>query len=109
MVILLTTVLGQSTVTEGVWDNRFQYVSELNKLGADIVVDGRKAVINGGKPLTACEVVATDLRAGASMIIAGLSVEGTTKISQLRHIDRGYDHIVDKLKGLGADIVRIDE
>ena len=106
---LLAIADGTSIVTEGVWDNRFQHVSELNKLGADIVVDGRKAVINGGKPLTACEVVATDLRAGASMIIAGLSVEGTTKISQLRHIDRGYDHIVDKFKGLGADIVRIDE
>ena len=109
IVVLLTTVNGQSTVTEGVWDNRFQYVSELSKLGANINVEGKKAVINGGTPLIPGEVEATDLRAGASMVIAALSSNGTTKISQLRHIDRGYDHIVDKLRGLGADIERIDE
>lgn len=109
IVVLLTTVNGQSTVTEGVWDNRFQYVSELSRLGADISVEGKKAVINGGIPLNSGEVEATDLRAGASMVIAALSANGTTKISQLRHIDRGYDHIVDKLRGLGADIERIDE
>ena len=109
IVVLLTTVLGQSTVTEGVWDSRFQYVEELVKLGADIEIQGKKAVINGGALLNPGEVVATDLRAGASMVIAGLMAKGTTKISQLRHIDRGYEHIVDKLRGLGADIQRIDE
>lgn len=109
IVVLLTTVCGTSTVTEGVWDSRFQYVAELIKLGADIDIQGKRAVINGGRLLDAGEVEATDLRAGASMVIAGLLANGTTRISQLRHIDRGYEHIVDKLKGLGADIERIDE
>ena len=109
IVVLLTTVSGQSTVTEGVWDSRFQYIAELTKLGADIDVQGKRAVVNGGALLSPGEVEATDLRAGASMVIAGLLAKGTTKISQLRHIDRGYEHIVDKLRGLGADIERIDE
>ena len=109
IVVLLTTVNGQSVVTEGVWDSRFQYVTELSKLGADITIEGKRAIVNGGTALVPCEVEATDLRAGASMVIAGLSAKGTTKISQLRHIDRGYEHIVEKLKGLGADIERIDE
>ena len=109
IVVLLATVTGVSTVTEGVWDSRFQYVAELEKLGADIKVDGKKAVINGGVSFAASDVAATDLRAGASMVIAGLSANGITKISQLRHIDRGYEHIVEKLRGLGADIERVDE
>ena len=109
IVVLLATVAGVSTVTEGVWDSRFQYVAELEKLGADIKVDGKKAVINGGVSFAASDVAATDLRAGASMVIAGLSANGITKISQLRHIDRGYEHIVEKLRGLGADIERVDE
>ena len=109
VVTLLATVNGKSTVTEGVWDSRFQYINELKKMGADIVVEGKRAIINGGKPLTCSEVEATDLRAGASMVIAGLASEGITKVSQLRHIDRGYEHIVEKLKMLGADIERVDE
>ncbi len=109
MVSLLLTVDGQSVVSEGVWDSRFQYVEELKKFGADVLVQGKRAVIHGGNPLKGTDVVATDLRAGASMIIAGLVAEGKTKISDIRHIDRGYEHIVDKLKSLGADIERIDE
>ena len=109
MVALLLTVDGQSVVSEGVWDSRFQYVEELKKLGADVFVQGKRAVIHGGNTLKGTDVVATDLRAGASMIIAGLIAEGKTKISDIRHIDRGYEHIVDKLKSLGADIERIDE
>ena len=109
MVALLLTVDGQSVVSEGVWDSRFQYVEELKKLGADVLVQGKRAVIHGGNTLKGTDVVATDLRAGASMIIAGLIAEGKTKISDIRHIDRGYEHIVDKLKSLGADIERIDE
>jgi UDP-N-acetylglucosamine 1-carboxyvinyltransferase len=109
MVSLLLTVDGQSVVSEGVWDSRFQYVEELKKLGADVLVQGKRAVIHGGNTLKGTDVVATDLRAGASMIIAGLVAEGKTKISDIRHIDRGYEHIVDKLKSLGADIERIDE
>ena len=109
MVSLLLTVDGQSVVSEGVWDSRFQYVEELKKFGADVLVQGKRAVIHGGNTLKGTDVVATDLRAGASMIIAGLVAEGKTKISDIRHIDRGYEHIVDKLKSLGADIERIDE
>ena len=109
MVALLTTVDGRSNVVEGVWDSRFQYVDELVKFGADIQVNGKQAVINGGVPLCGAEVEATDLRAGASMIIAALACSGVTKISNLRHIDRGYEHIVEKLTALGADIQRIDE
>ncbi len=109
MVALLLTVDGQSVVSEGVWDSRFQYVEELKKLGADVLVQGKRAVIHGGNTLIGTDVVATDLRAGASMIIAGLVADGKTKISDIRHIDRGYEHIVDKLKSLGADIERIDE
>ena len=109
IVALLSTVDGQSVVSEGVWDSRFQYVSELEKLGADIMVEGKRAIINGGSPLIGANVAATDLRAGASMIIAALAAEGSTVISELRHIDRGYEHIVDKLKALGADIERTDD
>lgn len=109
IVALLSTVDGQSVVSEGVWDSRFQYVAELEKLGADITVEGKRAIINGGAPLTGTSVAATDLRAGASMIIAALAAEGSTVISELRHIDRGYEHIVDKLKALGADIERTDD
>ncbi len=109
IVALLSTVDGQSVVSEGVWDSRFQYVAELEKLGADIMVEGKRAIINGGSPLIGANVAATDLRAGASMIIAALAAEGSTVISELRHIDRGYEHIVDKLKALGADIERTDD
>lgn len=109
IVALLSTVNGKSIVTEGVWESRFQYIEELVKFGVDIEVSGRQATINGGKPLCSCEVQATDLRAGASMIIAALACKGVTKVSNLRYIDRGYENLVEKLKSLGADIERIDE
>lgn len=108
MVALLTTVAGTSIVTEGVWDSRFQYTGELEKLGADITVDGRVAVVEGGKPLSGAEVKAVDLRAGASVVVAGLAASGQTVISGLRHIDRGYEHIVEKLSAIGADIRRVN-
>ncbi len=109
MVVMLSTIKGKSVVTEGVWDSRFQYISELEKMGIRVSVDGTIATIEGGVPLKAAKLCATDLRAGASMVIAALAGEGTSEISELRHIDRGYEHIVDKLKGLGADIRRIDD
>ena len=109
MVVLLATIDGTSVVTEGVWDSRFQYVAELEKFGCDIKIRERVATINGGKALSGCEVKATDLRAGASMVIAGLASEGQTKVCELRHIFRGYEHIVDKLKALGAEIELTDE
>ena len=107
-VVMLATVNGTSVVTEGVWDSRFQYITELKKMNAKISVDGKRAVINGGAPLRAGSVTATDLRAGASMVIAALACDGVTEIDGVRHIDRGYEHIVEKLLALGADIRRID-
>ena len=104
----LTTVEGSSTVIKTVFENRFMHVVELNRMGAQISTEGRSAVIDGPSKLTGCDVRATDLRAGAAMILAGLVAEGTTRIGDLHHIDRGYENIVAKLKNLGADIERIN-
>lgn len=100
---------GHSKVTETVFENRFMHVVELNRMGAWINTEGRSANIDGPFKLTGCDVRATDLRAGAAMILAGLVAEGTTKIGNLYHIDRGYENIVGKLRQLGADIERVDE
>jgi len=108
-VVALATVNGTSVVTEGVWESRFQYIAELSKMDVKVTIDGKRAVISGGAPLTPAKVTATDLRAGASMVIAALACNGTTEIDGLRHIDRGYEHIVEKLVALGADIKRIDD
>lgn len=102
--VLLSLADGTSVVTEGVWDNRFRYVDELRRLGASIQVDGKVAVIEGVKNLKGAPVMATDLRAGAAMLIAGLTAKGTTEIENIHHIERGYDSIVEKLKKLGAKI-----
>lgn len=104
MVTLLTRCKGTSMVTEGVWDNRFRYVSELRRLGAQISVYGHLAVIEGGNDLIGNCVKAVDLRAGAALIIAGLFSSGVTTIENIRHIERGYENIVEKLSLLGADI-----
>jgi len=109
MVVLLATISGKSVVTEGVWESRFQYIEELEKMGIRVSVDGTVATIDGGAPIKAAKLRATDLRAGASMIIAALAGEGTSEICELRHIDRGYEHIVEKLRGIGADIERVDD
>lgn len=99
---------GRSTLMETVFENRFMHVVELNRMGANIVTSGaRVALVEGPAKLTGCEVNATDLRAGAAMILAGLVAEGTTTIGNLHHIDRGYEGIVSKLQKLGADIRRI--
>lgn len=103
---LLTLAEGTSTVADDIFDNRFRYVSELRRMGADISVDGKVAVIHGGR-LKGAPVKATDLRAGAAMIIAGLAAEGVTEISDIQHIERGYEAIDEKLRELGADIKRI--
>ncbi|MGN1082572.1 MAG: UDP-N-acetylglucosamine 1-carboxyvinyltransferase, partial [Candidatus Avispirillum sp.] len=107
MAVLLCLAGGVSYVSEGVYEKRFRYVEELTKMGAVIKVDGRTAVIEGGKPLHGAEVMATDLRGGVSMVIAGLIAEGTTEITEIRLIERGYDDIVGKLRSLGADIKKI--
>lgn len=101
---LLSISNGTSIINENVWDNRFRYVSELCRMGAQISVDGRLAIIEGVEELIAAPVKATDLRAGAAMIIAGLCAKGTTEIENIVHIERGYEDIVNKFRGLGADI-----
>jgi len=109
----ISTVLclaqGTSVVTEGVWDNRYKYVNELKKMGAEIQVDGKTAVIEGVPKLVGSPVAACDLRAGAAMVIAGLCAEGTTVIEDVVYIERGYQDIVGKLRRLGADIVAVSE
>ncbi|MDR0858881.1 MAG: UDP-N-acetylglucosamine 1-carboxyvinyltransferase [Oscillospiraceae bacterium] len=102
---LLCLARGTSIVTEGVWDDRFRYVDQLARMGAHITVkDGRTAVIEGSGRLEAAPLIATDLRAGAAMVIAGLCAKGTTYIEEIRFIERGYEDMVNKLRGLGADI-----
>ena len=105
---MMTICQGRSTVMETVFENRFMHVVELNRMGANIATTGaRGAMIEGPAKLTGCEVNASDLRAGAALILAGLVAEGTTTVGNLHHIDRGYEDIVGKLKALGADIQRI--
>lgn len=106
--VLLSMAEGTSIVTEGVWDNRFRYVDELRRMGAQIQVDGKVAVVQGVQQLTAAPVKAVDLRAGAAMIIAALSARGVTEIEDIHHIERGYENVVEKLKTLGADVRRIE-
>ncbi len=101
---LLCLANGTSVITEGVYDNRFKYVNELRKMGAEIQVDGRVAVIEGGTCLTGALVQACDLRAGAAMVIAGMCASGTTVVENIHYIERGYENFVGKLQTLGADI-----
>ena len=100
---------GTSMVTETVFENRFMHVEELKRMGAHIRIDGRTSMVEGVDQLTGCPVKATDLRAGAAMVLAGLVAEGETQISYIHHIDRGYDNLVTKLVMLGADIRRVDD
>ena len=104
---LLCMAEGTSIVAEGVWDNRFRYTEELRRMGAKISVEGRVAVFEGVPRLKAAPVKATDLRAGAAVIIAALAAEGTTEIEEIQHIERGYEDIEQKLRSLGADIRRV--
>ncbi len=108
IVALLSMAEGTSTVTESVWESRFQYTEELKKMGADIVIGGNRAVIHGVKMLRGTEVMATDLRAGASLVISALMTEGQTFIGNLAFIERGYEKIEEKLTGLGADIRKVE-
>lgn len=103
----LTTANGTSMITESVFDNRFRYVEELKRFGAQISVDGKLAVIQGVDHLTAAPVKANDLRAGAAMIIAALCAHGTSQIDEIQHIERGYENVVEKFAALGADIHRV--
>lgn len=103
----LTTVNGSSVVRETVFENRFMHVVELNRMGAGIEIENREAIVPGGKQLKGAKVRATDLRAGAAMVLAGLAATGTTEISEIYHIERGYENFVGKFKALGADIMKI--
>ncbi|MCX8231880.1 MAG: UDP-N-acetylglucosamine 1-carboxyvinyltransferase, partial [Alphaproteobacteria bacterium] len=104
---LLTTASGASTVNETIFENRFMHVPELMRMGANIALQGSKAVIRGVPKLRGAPVMATDLRASVSLVLAGLAAEGETTISRVYHLDRGYEHLVEKLSACGADIERI--
>ncbi len=106
MVALLSLAEGTSVVTENIYEHRFKYVSELVRMGADIKQEGRTAIVKGVKKLTGAQVAATDLRAGAALVCAGLAAEGVTEISGVDHIDRGYENIEGKLEQLGAFVKR---
>ena len=98
---------GSSTVVETIFENRFMHVQELQRLGAHITVDGKTAVIQGGAALSGAHVMATDLRASASLVIAGLVADGETAVERVYHLDRGYDRMEVKLRGVGARIEHV--
>jgi UDP-N-acetylglucosamine 1-carboxyvinyltransferase len=104
--VLMTRAKGQSVLTETIFENRFMHVPELQRMGADIQVEGRTVIIKGPSKLTGAEVMATDLRASASLVLAGLIADGTTEVRRIYHLDRGYDRLDKKLRGLGADVKR---
>lgn len=109
MAVLLSVAKGTSILSESVWDNRFQYVSQLSRMGAHFQVDGKVAVIEGVDHLQAANVKATDLRAGAAMLIAGMMATGATKVEDIHFVERGYENVIEKFQALGADIQRIHE
>ena len=106
---LLTLAEGTSIITEGVWEQRFRYVDELRRMGADISVDGKVAVVEGTGKLTGAPVKACDLRAGAALIVAGLAAHGVTEIEDIYHIERGYANLDAKLRQIGADIQKVSD
>ena len=107
MSVLMTLTPGISIITERIFESRFMHVSELSRLGADISIEGPSAIIKGGAPLSGAPVMASDLRASAALVIAGMVAEGTTQVNRIYHLDRGYEKIDDKLRGLGAKIERV--
>lgn len=109
LMAMATIANGTSIITETVFENRFMHATELIRMGANIKIEGHSAVVEGVKKLTGCQVKATDLRAGAAMVLAGMVAEGVTEIGCIHHIDRGYEILVDKFKSIGADIKRISE
>ena len=109
MTVLLTLARGTSIITEGIWENRFRYVDELVRMGANIQVDGQVAVIEGVPELQPAPLRASDLRAGAALVMAALAANGTSEIDEISHIERGYEDLVEKLQGLGADIRRVEK
>ena len=108
MMVLMTLTPGISIITERIFESRFMHVSELARLGADIAIEGPSASVKGGRPLSGAQVMASDLRASAALIIAGLAARGSTQVNRIYHIDRGYERIDDKLRKLGARIERLE-
>jgi UDP-N-acetylglucosamine 1-carboxyvinyltransferase len=108
VITMLSVADGVGIVTENLYPGRFRYVEELQKMGAEIRTDGHHAVVRGVPSLRGADVLAHDIRAGAAMVVAGLAAEGTTTISGVHHIDRGYDNLVGRLRSVGADIERIE-
>ncbi len=108
MTTFLAMSEGTSIVTDGVWDNRFRYVDQLIRMGASIQIEGKAAIITGVPKLHAAPIRADDLRAGAAMLIAGMCADGKTVIEDIYHIERGYENVVEKLRGLGVDISKVD-
>lgn len=106
---LLALAKGTSMVTEGMYENRFTHVPELQRMGADIKIQGRNAIVNGVDRLSGAMVMASDIRAGAALVLAGLAAEGETHVSRIYHVDRGYDHLEKKFALLGADMERVEE
>jgi UDP-N-acetylglucosamine 1-carboxyvinyltransferase len=109
MMALMTLTPGISIITERIFESRFMHVSELGRLGADIEIEGPSAIIKGGKPLSGAPVMASDLRASAALVIAGLAARGTTQVNRVYHIDRGYENLDGKLRQLGGRVERIEE
>jgi len=109
LMALMALAEGSSTVEETIFENRFMHVPELTRMGADIKLSGSRAVIRGVKKLTGAPVMASDLRASASLVIAGLAAKGTTQVQRIYHLDRGYEHIEHKLERAGARIRRMQE
>jgi len=109
MMTLMALTPGISIITERIFESRFMHVSELARLGADIEIEGPSAIVKGGKPLSGAPVMASDLRASAALVLAGLAARGTTRVNRVYHIDRGYENIDGKLRKLGARIERIEE
>jgi UDP-N-acetylglucosamine 1-carboxyvinyltransferase len=109
MMALMTLTPGISIITERIFESRFMHVSELSRLGADIEIEGPSAIVKGGKPLSGAPVMASDLRASAALVIAGLAAKGSTQVNRVYHLDRGYENMDLKLRKLGARVERIEE
>jgi UDP-N-acetylglucosamine 1-carboxyvinyltransferase len=103
---LMTQADGSSSIRESVFENRFQHVAELHRLGADVLIDGRTAIVHGPRRLSGTGVMATDLRASACLVLAGLAAEGVTVVDRIYHLDRGYEAMESKLQSLGAKVER---
>jgi UDP-N-acetylglucosamine 1-carboxyvinyltransferase len=109
MTVLMALTNGISVITERIFESRFMHVSELARLGADIAIEGSSAIVRGGRPLSGAPVMASDLRASAALVLAGLVARGTTQVKRIYHLDRGYERLDEKLKALGARVERVEE